>query len=38
VRLFSRSGHQPFFEEPEAFAEAVAAWMATGPAPSHTPA
>lgn len=26
--LFERSGHQPFFEEPEAFAEALASWMA----------
>ena len=26
--LFEKSGHQPFFEEPEAFAEAVARWMA----------
>jgi len=27
LRLFERSGHQPFFEEPEAFAAAVADWM-----------
>ncbi|MFN7962959.1 MAG: alpha/beta hydrolase [Thermoanaerobaculia bacterium] len=26
--LFEKSGHQPFFEEPEAFAEAVLGWMA----------
>jgi proline iminopeptidase len=26
-RLFERSGHQPFFEEPEAFAAAVTEWM-----------
>jgi proline iminopeptidase len=29
VHVFPRSGHQPFFEEPEAFAQAVTAWMAT---------
>ncbi len=28
VGLFERSGHQPFFEEPERFAEAVEEWMA----------
>ena len=27
LRIFERSGHQPFLEEPEAFAEAVVAWM-----------
>ena len=26
-RLFERSGHQPFFEEPEAFGAAVSEWM-----------
>jgi len=26
-QLFERSGHQPFFEEPERFTEAVTAWM-----------
>jgi proline iminopeptidase len=28
LHLFERSGHQPFFEEPERFAEVVLAWMA----------
>jgi len=32
VRIFERSGHQPFFEEPEAFAAAVADWMRSTPA------
>jgi proline iminopeptidase len=27
VRIFERSGHQPFFEEPERFAAAVVEWM-----------
>ena len=27
VHLFERSGHQPFFEEPEPFATAVTEWM-----------
>jgi proline iminopeptidase len=27
MRLFERSGHQPFLEEPEAFGAAVTAWM-----------
>lgn len=27
VQLFERSGHQPFFEEPEAFGAAVTDWM-----------
>jgi proline iminopeptidase len=27
LHLFERSGHQPFFEEPERFAAAVAGWM-----------
>jgi proline iminopeptidase len=31
LRLFGRSGHQPFVDEPEAFAEAVAEWMASRP-------
>ncbi len=29
VHVFPRSGHQPFFEEAEAFAAAVTGWMAT---------
>jgi len=28
LQLFERSGHQPFFEEPERFVEIVRAWMA----------
>jgi proline iminopeptidase len=28
-RLFERSGHQPFFEEPQQFADAVVEWMNT---------
>jgi pimeloyl-ACP methyl ester carboxylesterase len=28
-RLFERSGHQPFFEEPQRFADAVVEWMNT---------
>ena len=28
VRVFPRSGHQPFCEEPEEFASAVAEWVA----------
>jgi proline iminopeptidase len=27
LRIFERSGHQPFFEEPAAFTEAVSGWM-----------
>jgi proline iminopeptidase len=27
LRIFERSGHHPFFEEPEAFTAAVAGWM-----------
>jgi pimeloyl-ACP methyl ester carboxylesterase len=27
LHLFERSGHQPFFEEPESFADMVLAWM-----------
>jgi proline iminopeptidase len=27
IALFERSGHQPFFEEPERFANVVSAWM-----------
>jgi proline iminopeptidase len=38
LRLFLRSGHQPFFEEPDAFADAMTAWVAAAPARSHTPA
>jgi proline iminopeptidase len=36
MRVFGRSGHQPFLEEPEAFGGTVADWMATegnGPTP-----
>ena len=28
LQLFERSGHQPFFEEPQAFAEALSGWVA----------
>jgi proline iminopeptidase len=28
LQLFERSGHQPFFEEPDRFAAAVTSWMA----------
>ncbi len=28
LRIFERSGHQPFFEEPDPFARAVTDWMA----------
>lgn len=28
MQLFERSGHQPFFEEPDRFADAVTSWMA----------
>lgn len=28
MRVFEKSGHQPFFEEPDAFAAAVTDWMA----------
>ncbi|MEM8963186.1 MAG: alpha/beta hydrolase [Acidobacteriota bacterium] len=28
LRIFEKSGHQPFFEEPELFAETMARWMA----------
>ena len=27
LRIFDRSGHHPFFEEPQAFTRAVADWM-----------
>ncbi|KYF85630.1 hypothetical protein BE17_01655 [Sorangium cellulosum] len=27
LHLFEQSGHQPFFEEPERFAEVVTGWM-----------
>lgn len=30
LRLFERSGHQPFFEQPDEFAEAVTAWRRSG--------
>lgn len=30
LRIFERSGHQTFFEEPERFAAALADWMAAG--------
>jgi proline iminopeptidase len=29
LRVFERSGHQPFFEEPEAFVAALTEWMAS---------
>jgi proline iminopeptidase len=32
LQIFERSGHQPFFEEPDRFAQVLADWMA-----SHTP-
>ena len=28
LRVFEKSGHQPFFEEPEVFADALSDWMA----------
>jgi proline iminopeptidase len=28
LQIFERSGHQPFFEEPERFAEAMGDWIA----------
>ena len=28
LQIFEKSGHQPFFEEPRAFADAVSEWMA----------
>lgn len=28
LRVFEKSGHQPFFEEPEVFADALSNWMA----------
>lgn len=28
LRLFEKSGHQPFFEQPQAFADALSEWMA----------
>jgi pimeloyl-ACP methyl ester carboxylesterase len=28
LRLFARSGHQPFLEQPEEFASTLADWMA----------
>jgi proline iminopeptidase len=31
VEIFERSGHQPFFEEPDRFAEVVTAWMPAHP-------
>ena len=31
MQIFERSGHQPFFEEPDRFAEAVTDWMARQP-------
>jgi proline iminopeptidase len=31
LRVFEKSGHQPFVEEPAEFADAVADWMATKP-------
>jgi proline iminopeptidase len=37
LRVFERSGHQPFFEEPDAFTAAVSHWMG-GAASEATPA
>jgi proline iminopeptidase len=31
LQVFQESGHQPFFEEPERFAEALTAWMGLRP-------
>lgn len=31
LRLFEKSGHQPFFEEPSAFADSVSRWLAENP-------
>jgi proline iminopeptidase len=35
MHLFERSGHQPFFEEPERFVEVVRAWMARSVEPAR---
>jgi pimeloyl-ACP methyl ester carboxylesterase len=29
VQIFEQSGHQPFFEEPDRFAETLSNWMAS---------
>ncbi len=29
LQIFEQSGHQPFFEEPDRFAEALSEWMAS---------
>ena len=31
-QLFDRSGHQPFFEEPQRFGQVVTEWMGQAPA------
>jgi proline iminopeptidase len=36
LQLFERSGHQPFFEEPDRFAAAVTSWMAGSSARTET--
>lgn len=36
LHLFERSGHQPFFEEPERFADVVLAWMAESDVSAQT--
>jgi proline iminopeptidase len=36
-RLFERSGHQPFCEEPDLFVDAVTSWMAAHPCRSPMP-
>lgn len=35
--LFEASGHQPFFEEPEQFADVVTAWIASRDCPGRLP-
>ncbi len=35
LHLFERSGHQPFFEEPDRFAEVVLGWMARSAATNN---
>ena len=37
LHLFERSGHQPFFEEPQRFAGVVLAWMGRPLTTEHTP-
>ena len=31
LQIFEKSGHQPFFEEPDTFADTLSIWMATHP-------